>query len=233
MIVEPNYNEPVAIEDKILFLYLLVKMPDQKLTTIESMKMVFFVKAEAYFQKKFLFRAQFFRGDKGPVAQHVYDLRREFASEQVGRVELKPGHSCDTEYLAIDPGAAPILGWIESYAFNNPWAFDLVDVVVKKYGRLTWRERQKAIYALKINGRTIREYAPKEIIAMPAREDWTIFIIPEKSHLLLKQLMISDKRQEIEKKRDRDFCYLVTLPLLREDWDSEGDKKAWQPPVKT
>lgn len=225
--MEPSFGESVTLEDKILFLYLLAKMPKKRLSRIESMKMTFFVKAKAYEKKELIFRLKFLRDRRGPVAPHIYDIGKEFNRNQIASNQNIQGPTKPYECLVLNDEANVLLDEIELIADEIPWAFDEIDEVVNKYGNLSWNERQKAVYDIVVNGRRVRDYKKKETFEMPTPKTWKSFIIPTDYRNFLEEMFDQNKRMEFTKVSEKNYCLLMSQKALKKTWMSEEEDEAW------
>jgi hypothetical protein len=216
MIMEPSFGESVTLEDKILYIYAVARMPTRKLNRINSMKIVFFSKYRAYIKKEWIFRLKFMRHKRGPVSPHIYDIRKELKEDNLGFYEPERIYdenvSKQEESLSLNlDEVGIILDEIESLAAEIPWPFDEIDEVIDEYGKAEWQKRQTDVYDLKVNGKFIRDYKIKEEIPMPASSDFKIFEIPEKFKATFDDLFDPNKRHKIKASYEEDFCLLASM----------------------
>ncbi len=228
MIMEPSFGESVTLEDKILFLYLLARMPEKRISKIESMKMTFFVKAKAYEKKELIFRLKFLRERRGPVAPHIYDIGKEFNINLIALNQYIQGPTMPYECLVLNDEASVLLDEIEVIADNIPWPFDEIDEVVKKYGNLSWNERQKEIYNIVVNGRRVRDYKLKESFEMPSLKTWKNFSIPTHYRNFLEKMFDQKKRSEFSKISDQSYCLLMSQKALKKTWMTDEEDETWR-----
>lgn len=225
MIFEPTRRSDVSFEDVILFAYILAKVPDQKLTAIDSMKWIFLIKSEAYKQKKVLFRSRFTMNNKGPISLQVYGNRDLQVETKIARYPIEEGPQKQKNIITFSQTGYLLLEWIERYAFENPWAFDFIDEIYSKHHHLfsNWRSRQNFIYDIEVNGKKVRDYNKKteEPFIMNYHDDWEIFTIPNIFHQDITNLLDSQIRQKIIN-QEKNFCLMASMPSLMEDWQDNG-----------
>ncbi len=225
MIFEPTRRNDVSFEDMILFAYILAKMPDQKLTSIDSMKWVFLIKSEAYKQKKVLFRSKFSMNRLGPISLQVYGNRDKLVDCNIARYPFEQGPEKQNDVISFSETSYLFLEWVESYAFRNSWAFDFIDEIYSKYHYIfpDWKIRQNFIYNIEVNGKKVKDYSKKaqEPFIMNYYDDWEIFTISDNSHQDIVNLLNPQITQEIIKQK-KNFCLMASMPSLMEDWKDNG-----------
>jgi len=225
LIYEPVRRNDIRFEDIILFSYLLTKIPDQKLTAIDSMKWVFLIKSEAYKQKKVLFRSRFTMHNLGPISLQVYGNRDFQVESKIARYLIEEGPEKPIESITFSDTSYLLLEWIESYAFKNPWAFDFIDDIFSRHRHLflDWNTRQIFIYNIEVNGKKVKDYNKRthEPFIMNYYDDWDIFTIPNNLHQDISNLLNPQITQEIIKQK-KNFCLMASIPSLMEDWKDNG-----------
>jgi hypothetical protein len=225
MIFEPTHRNDVSFEDMILFAYLLAKMPDQKLTAIDSMKWVFLIKSEAYKQQKVLFRSRFKMNRLGPISLQVYGNRDKLVESNFAQYPLEQGPEKPNDVISFSKTSYIFLEWIECYAFKNSWAFDFIDEIYSKYHHFfsNWRTRQSFIYDIEINGKKVKDYNKKtqEPFIMNYYDDWNIFSISDDFFQDIISLLNPQITQEIINS-EKNFCLRASIPSLMEEWQDNG-----------
>jgi hypothetical protein len=195
------YRDPVTWEDAVLFLYLYGCLDEGiEINQIQEQKLFFLSQYNACQAEGILSRVRFMRHKFGPVAPHIYDMERHY--EEAGFVEKR-----EEKYIEMDqvlrkltPAGWEILDELEEL-LKDP-ALQLVDKTVTENievggPKRGWNLRQD-VYAIKIDGRAIRDFKKKEVIpTTPTRPAW-IWEIPSDWLYTVKYLLTPGNLKELK-----------------------------------
>jgi hypothetical protein len=168
--MENQPMDPVAIEDKICYLYLLNKMPQKKWTNMQANKMVFLAKYYSFLDNQLIIRMNFKRNHKGPTSKHVWDIKRELAPNQIIDQFTTPGYQYNNEFAAINSESTYILEEIGELWEIYPWVSARLDNIISNFSVIDTQElRNIYIYPLELHGKTIGEYPVGDYFNMRVR----------------------------------------------------------------
>ena len=156
MIMEPDFHNSHKLEDEVLYLYLLSKMPNQRLETLQGHKLVFLTKYFAFQKKEMIFQCKFFMRDKGPVAQHLYDVRDTLNEQSLISITEEPRFKIPAQISNLTKASQYILEECENLFLENEWAFAYLKDVASEYGPIPVKDlRFKVVYKLPYQNRLI------------------------------------------------------------------------------
>ena len=165
--MEPNPNDLVTFEDKVIYLYLLSKMPKKRWTNMRANKMLFLVKYHAFINNQLIVHMNFKRNTKGPTSKHTWDIKREFAPNKIIDEYTEPGYDFPFQFAQINSVSEYILEDFSELFEINIWIKNLLDDFAQKYGNMDTQEiRNNHIYPKYIHGRTIGEIPVGEYLDM-------------------------------------------------------------------
>jgi hypothetical protein len=160
MIDEIDFHLPPKIEDEVMYLYLLSKTPNHQIEKAREHKLLFLTKYRGYLNNDMVFYSKFTRQQKGPVAQHIYDIRRKFNQSKLITLSATHRIDRDAEIAKWTAHAEYIFDQIENIFIEYEWAFAYLDSVwndIKDFSGTTFQLAQKFVYPLSYKGTTIEK----------------------------------------------------------------------------
>jgi hypothetical protein len=197
MIVEPTHEELPRMEDLVLYLFLLDKIPQQYLQKVRSQKLVFLVKYKAWRQNKMLFHMKFTKQDMGPVSQHLYDILKIGTDLNLINLQVAPYFNRTAFNYSLSAKGSYFLDEISELIKENEVVFEIIKSVIAEYGNVTnGRElANKYVYPLKIGDVTVEQMQIGYKIDMPIPKSGYEFSLSKEWQETIK-LLLDDKFQQ-------------------------------------